>query len=510
MTHPASAPAAAIPWQRGVAWLLFLGPFFFISYGFANNMAARWQVSEAHVHDWERQIPSSPGPSCPIGPSTCSTACPSLLCRSVQQVDRHALRLLTAQLLSVACFLAFLLTFSFCPPGHRRAVLAACSTPSPALTSLQPGALAPHQPARHHHGCALPAPAGAWRASSSTSGPRSSQRRCSPPTSIISHRPPTGALVGLLCLWLWPDERPAALADARSRHRPSAGAWPCSTASPASAASRWASASAALAVAVLAWLATALVALNYAFIGAEGFQKHAGRHSLASTALLLPTPWRRGSTPGWTRRSPQPDEVADGSGSAARPTQPPCGPAASAASSTSPPNCPPRGPWPMPACPGLDLIAPTPTSLDAAARHDRPAAARRPRAGRLRAGLLAQRQRGGRVADRSGAARWTRPWRSFSGRGRGSCSARPTAGPRQPQPRSGDQRWRLTPVARRPPPPRRRQPWPRRSLDRLSQGLLLLALAALLVPGLGATACGLLLASLIPAGVQATTPSAAA
>ena len=41
-----------------------------------------------------------------------------------------------------------------------------------------------------------------------------------------------------------------------------------------------------------------------------------------------------------------------------------------------------------------------------------------------------------------------------------------------------------------------------RSLDRLSQGLLVLALAALLVPGLGATARGLLLASLIPAGVQ--------
>ena len=42
-----------------------------------------------------------------------------------------------------------------------------------------------------------------------------------------------------------------------------------------------------------------------------------------------------------------------------------------------------------------------------------------------------------------------------------------------------------------------------RSLDRLSQGLLVFALAALLVPGLGATAGGLLLASLIPAGVQA-------
>lgn len=42
-----------------------------------------------------------------------------------------------------------------------------------------------------------------------------------------------------------------------------------------------------------------------------------------------------------------------------------------------------------------------------------------------------------------------------------------------------------------------------RSLDRLSQGLLVLALAAQLVPGLGSTAGGLLLASLIPAGIQA-------
>lgn len=42
-----------------------------------------------------------------------------------------------------------------------------------------------------------------------------------------------------------------------------------------------------------------------------------------------------------------------------------------------------------------------------------------------------------------------------------------------------------------------------RSLDQLSQGLLLVALAGLLMPGLGATAGGLLLASLIPAGVQA-------
>ena len=60
MTQPASAPATAIPWQRGVAWLLFLGPFFFLSYGFANGMAARWQVSASHVYEWERHIPFVP------------------------------------------------------------------------------------------------------------------------------------------------------------------------------------------------------------------------------------------------------------------------------------------------------------------------------------------------------------------------------------------------------------------------------------------------------------------
>ena len=50
-----------------------------------------------------------------------------------------------------------------------------------------------------------------------------------------------------------------------------------------------------------------------AFIGAEGFQKHAGRHSLASTALLLPyTLAARLNAWLWTRRSPLPGEVAYG------------------------------------------------------------------------------------------------------------------------------------------------------------------------------------------------------
>ena len=60
MRQPTPATETAIPWQRGVVWLLFLGPFFFLSYGFANSMAASWQVRDALAYDWERHIPFVP------------------------------------------------------------------------------------------------------------------------------------------------------------------------------------------------------------------------------------------------------------------------------------------------------------------------------------------------------------------------------------------------------------------------------------------------------------------
>ncbi len=115
MNTPAAA-APTIPWQRGVAWLLFLGPFFFLSYGFANSMAARWQVSDALVYEWEQHIPFLPWTILPYWSIDLFYGLSFLLCRTALQVDRHALRLLTAQLVSVACFLAFPLRFSFSRP----------------------------------------------------------------------------------------------------------------------------------------------------------------------------------------------------------------------------------------------------------------------------------------------------------------------------------------------------------------------------------------------------------
>lgn len=183
---------------------------------------------------------------------------------------------------------------------------------------------------------------------------------------------PTGALVGLLCLWLWPDDGPAPLAAARLAPSPQrrrlalvyglAGLGLTALGIGLGGAGLW-----------LCWpgLAMALVALNYAFIGAEGFQKRAGRHSLASTALLLPyTLAARANAWLWTRRRPQPDEVADGVWLGRLPDAASMRAGGFRGLVDLTAELPaPLGPWAHAGLPWLDLVAPTPSQLEAAARH---------------------------------------------------------------------------------------------------------------------------------------------
>ena len=49
-----------LPWLRSVAWLLVLGPFFFLSYGYANHMAAGRAITDSVFFEWERQVPFLP------------------------------------------------------------------------------------------------------------------------------------------------------------------------------------------------------------------------------------------------------------------------------------------------------------------------------------------------------------------------------------------------------------------------------------------------------------------
>jgi hypothetical protein len=49
--------ATGRPWERALAWLAFLGPFFFATYSLANWVASRRAGVGSLVYEWERAIP---------------------------------------------------------------------------------------------------------------------------------------------------------------------------------------------------------------------------------------------------------------------------------------------------------------------------------------------------------------------------------------------------------------------------------------------------------------------
>lgn len=306
--------AEPLPWRRGVAWLLFLGPFFFLSYGFANRMAAHRAVTDSLVFSWEQRIPFLPWTILPYWSIDIFYGLSFLCCRDRHAVDRHAVRLLSAQFICVTAFLLFPLHFSFARPATDGVF--------GAMFDALMGFDQPYNQAPSLHIALLviiwvrfaeAAPA-AWR---SVIHGWAALIALSVLTTFQHHfvDVPSGAAVGLLCLWLWPDHRPSPLsgwsARGNARRRQLSGAY--------------GSAAVALVLAALAlggaglWLcwgalALGIVALIYAGPGAVGFQKRCdGRHSLAATILLAPymiCAWLNSRW--WTRQRPQADEIVDG------------------------------------------------------------------------------------------------------------------------------------------------------------------------------------------------------
>lgn len=301
-------------WKRGVLWLLLLAPLFFASYGFANWLSAQRADVGTLVFAWESQIPLWPWTIVPYWSIDLLYGLSFLLPATRREMDRHGLRLLSAQLLCIAAFLLWPLRFTFERPeldglfGTLFDVLMGFDKPFNQAPSLHIALLVVLWVCFARYATSL------WR--------------------VLLHGwflligvsvlttwqhhfidVPTGVLAGWLCVWLWPHHGSSPLLHWQLARDPQ----------------RWRLAlrygfGVALMAAVAvnlggAWLwllwpgfSLLLVALNYALFGAAGFQKDAsGRLSSAACWLLAPylaAAWLNSRL--WTRKRPHADEVGEG------------------------------------------------------------------------------------------------------------------------------------------------------------------------------------------------------
>ncbi|RWC54943.1 phosphatase PAP2/dual specificity phosphatase family protein [Mesorhizobium sp.] len=320
VSSPASM-AHAEPYSRVVVraalWLAFLAPFFYLSYGFANWLASRRDDVGSIVFSWEHGIPFVAWTIVPYWSINLFYGLSLLLNDSRQEVDRLAGRYLTAQTVAVACFILFPLTATFVRPattglpGFLFAVLGGFDKPFNQAPSLHIALLVIIWDHWRHRlgGLLLPL----WHGWCFLIG-------ASVLTTWQHHfiDIPTGALLGIFALWLFP----------RSGELPFSGVRPTSDAKARRLALFYAlgavlalvaAALGALFCAValfLLWpaLALAIVAFAYAGAGAKVFQKSAdGSITLASRVLLLP--YRLGARANiwaWTRNLAPQVPVADG------------------------------------------------------------------------------------------------------------------------------------------------------------------------------------------------------
>jgi membrane-associated phospholipid phosphatase len=314
---PAGASASnARPWRRALAWLCFLGPFFFITYGLANTAAARHAAVPSLAFAWEHAIPFWAWTIVPYWSIDLLYGLSLFACATRGELDAHGRRLLTAQLFAVACFVAAPHRFSFDRPsadglfGALFGALAGFDLPYNQIPSLHI-ALAVILwvlYARKLTGVARILLDG-WFLLIGASVLTTYQHH------FIDI--PTGFALGWLCVWLWPLPADGVPAPAYAwrystdpvRHRLAlryaVGAVAClALAMAIGGAALW-----------LAWgtLALGLVAACYAGFGPAGFQKdHTGAMTTAARWLLAPylaAAWLNARL--WTRRAPQAVPVAD-------------------------------------------------------------------------------------------------------------------------------------------------------------------------------------------------------
>lgn len=299
--------------KSALLWLCVLAPFFFITYDLATWVTSQRSDVPSLVFDWERHMPFWAWTIVPYWSIDLLYGLSLLLPRTHQALKCHALRLLTAQVIAVSCFLLWPLSFSFFRPetdgvfGWLFQVLAGFDRPFNQAPSLHIALLVVLWVCYAQH------VQGLWRwlmhAWFALIG-------LSVLTTYQHHfiDVPTGALAGWLCVWLWPQQQPGMLQGIRLADQPqrkrlgfhyaAAALILVSTALILGGLGLW-----------LMWPAASLllVALNYGIFSAAGFQKgQRGRLSVSAQWILAPyltAAWINSRL--WTRKHPQADLVAD-------------------------------------------------------------------------------------------------------------------------------------------------------------------------------------------------------
>ena len=372
-----AAPAPSTPsidgapsWQRATGWLAVLGTFFYASYGFSNWLASQRSDVPVVVFAWERAVPFLAWTIVPYWSTNVLFALSLYLCRSRAELDSHAKRLLTAQVIAVACFIAFPLRASFAKPqtgglfGFFFEALGAFDKPfnqAPSLhIALTTVLFALY--VRILPRWALPAFM-LW----------SLLVVASVMTTYQHHfiDIPTGFMLGLVCIWMWP------LAGGNRLVR-----WRMTEdAQRRTLALRYAIAAGVLVLAAtvftgaflwLFWPAVALAAVLAAYLGFGSplFAKSAdGRIDGATRLILLPYllgAWLNVRL--WTRNEPPSVEISDGVWLGRFPSATDCKRMNAVVDMTCEFSRPRfAGTWT--AIPMLDLVAPEPASLQAAAEQ---------------------------------------------------------------------------------------------------------------------------------------------
>ena len=299
--------------KPAVLWLLLLAPLFFGTYGFATWVTSQRSDVGTLVFGWESHMPFWAWTIVPYWSIDLLYGFSLLLPNSRHELKQHALRLLSAQLIAVSCFLIWPLRFTFERPeldgvfGWLFAVLAGFDKPFNQAPSLHIALLVILWVMFQRH------TQGLWRwvvhGWFTLIG-----------ISVLSTYQhhfidlPTGVLAGWVCVWLWPLEHPNPLFNARPAKDPKR--WRLGLRYGLGALVLF---SVALALGGgwlwLLWPATSLllVTLNYAVLGAPGFQKRAdGRLTPAARWLYAPylaAAWVNSRL--WTRKKPQPEQIVD-------------------------------------------------------------------------------------------------------------------------------------------------------------------------------------------------------